>query len=314
MKSAITQKYTDINFSEDRTWRERDLQSKNVPWKFQNLLPYEINVYVFTPDDYQVKLDLIGTIQPQGTISATKSKSGMKLKGGDEIHILRPVGSNGGVALDTSSKKTKQYEIARPVWLFGDSRTVIIGDIVYEDRVAFTNGVDISHDMIGLRIHNHLTMGIDIYYKGLKIAQISGDDGTSFMAGSPNSVYLNNERFGFNIDDEISFVFTYDQKPYAKIRLIDNYTSDIIIGETTQKFVPAMQDMFGYRVNKPNINGLRYYGVNADVSSGSSAYANVSSASGSHGPGKTLERRPGKFNGNGTGYENILVSQRGIKL
>lgn len=336
MKSAITQKYTDINFSEDRTWRERDLQSKNVPWKFQNLLPYEINVYVFTPDDYQVKLDLIGTIQAQGTISATKSKSGMKLKGGDEIHILRPVGSNSSAALDPSSKKplfgVKSYEIARPVWLFGDSRTVIIGDIVYEDRVAFTNGVDISHDMIGLRIHNHLTMGIDIYYKGLKIAQVSGDDGTSFMAGSPNSVYLNNERFGFNIDDEISFVFTYDQKPYAKIRLIDNYTSDIIIGETTQKFVPAIQDMFGYRVNEPNINGLRYYGVNAVGNGGvntvgnqgvnaasaatgsSSAYANVSSASGSHGPGQVLERRPGNLNGNRSGYENILVSQRGIKL
>lgn len=298
MRSANTQKYTGIDFSEDRTWRERELASKNTPWKFQNLLPYEINVYVFTPE----KLDLIGTIGPQGSISVTKSKSGMPLKADDEIHILRPTTPTGvGFVTRPAARTTKQYEIARPVWLFADSRLVRIGDIVYEDRVAFSNAVDISHDMIGLRIHNHLTMGLDIYYKGLKIAQIEGDDGTSFMSGSPNSVYLNNERFGFNIDDEISFVFTYDQKPYAKIRLIDNYTSDIIVGQTTQKFVPAIQDMFAYRIDEPNVNGTRYFDQ-------VTAYTTTGRASGTYGPKGSSERS------DGASYTNILVSQKGIKL
>lgn len=299
MKSAVTQKYTAIDFSEDRTWRERELASKNTPWKFDNLLPYEINVYVYTPN----KLDLIGTIPPRGSFSTTKSKTGMLLKGGDEIHILRPTGASGfGPAARPAAKTTKQYEIARPVWLFGDSRSVKIGDIVYEDRVAFTNGVDISHDMIGLRIHNHLTMGLDVYYKGLKIAQIAGDDGTSFMAGSPNSVYLNNERFGFNIDDTIQFVFTYDQKPYATIRLIDNFTSDIIVGETTQKFVPAIQDMFGYRIDEPNVNGIRYFDQ-------VTAYTTEGRGSGTYGPKGSSGRSDA-----GPAYTNILVSQKGIKL
>ena len=294
MKSAITQQYDQIDFSADRTWRERELASKNTPWKFQNLLPYEINVYVFTPE----KIDLIGTIAPRGSISVTKSKSGMPLKAQDEIHVLRPIVTPGA---NPAAKTTKQYEIARPVWLFADSRTVNIGDIVYEDRIAFTNGIDISHDMIGIRIHNHLTMGLDIYYKGLKIAQIEGDDGTSFMAGSPNSVYLNNERFGFNIDDEISFVFTYDQKPYAKIRLIDNYTSDIIVGQTTQKFVPAIQDMFGYRIDEPNVNGIRYFDQ-------VTAYTTTGRASGTYGPKGSSERSDRST------YTNILTSQKGVKL
>lgn len=303
MKSAINQRYTEIDYSADRTWREKTLASKNTPWTFQNLLPYEINVYVFTPE----KLDLIGTIKPHGSINATKSKSGMALKGGEEIHILRPTTPNGfGAPLKPASPTTMQYEIARPVWLFADSRMVKIGDIVYEDRIAFTNGVDISHDMIGLRIHNHLTMGLDIYYKGLKIAQIAGDDGTSFMAGSPNSVYLNNERFGFNVDDTIQFVFSYDQKPYATVRLIDNFTSDIIVGETTQKFVPAIQDMFGYRIDEPNVSGIRYFDQ-------VTAYTTEGRASGTYGP-KGSERRSDAGRGDSTAYTNILVSQKGIKL
>jgi hypothetical protein len=291
MRSAINQKYTDINFNEDRTWREKTLESKNTPWKFENLLPYEVNVYVYTPN----KIDLIGQIPPHGNISTTKSKSGMSLKTGDEIHILK------SAVPGRLTKTTKQFEIARPVWLFGDSRSVIIGDIVYEDRVAFTNGVDIHSDMIGLRIHNHLVMPLDVYWKGLKIAQISGDDGTSFMAGSPNSVYLNNERFGFNIDDSIKFVFTQDQKPYAEIRLIDNFTSDIIVGQTTQKFVPAIQDMFGYRVDKPNINGMQFFDQ-------VTAYTTEGRGSGTFGPKNTT------FRSDSAKYTNILVSQKGIKL
>lgn len=305
MKSAIFEKYSNLDFDEDRDQRQRFLASQNTPWTFENLLPYKVNVYMRRLLETGVITELICSLDPQSAADALTTKKGTPLHAGDSIHVMRPV---------SASPTAKQVEFARPVYLFTDSRAVKIGDIVYEDRNAFVNGIDITNDMIGIRFHNHLTSGIDIYWKGLRIAQVAGDDGTDFMAGSPNSVYLNNERFGFNIDDVISFTFTVDQKKYASIRLIDNWTSDVIIGQTTQKFVPARQDMYSYRVNEPNVNGIRYFD---DASRG--AYGNIGRDSGGFGPKGSTTRTDangcdGRAAGIGATHMNLLKSQLGVKL
>lgn len=287
MRSAINNRYTAIDFNQDRETRVSYLARNNIPWKFTNLLPYKINVYSLR---FQ-KLDLISTIDANSTFETTKTSSGAELQKGDAIHILMPTNR-----LSPASKTSKQYEITRPVFLFDDSREVRIGDIVYEDRIAFTPGIDIHHDIIGIRIHNHITMPINIYYKGENIAQIAKDDGTSFMAGSPNSVYLNNERFGFMIGDELLFEFAHDKKKYASVKIIDNYTSDIIIGETTQHFVGAIQDMFSYRVNEPNINGLQYFDT-------VTAYTSIGRTAGTYVPYK-----------NNKAYHKVVAVANGVKL
>lgn len=291
-----SERYMPIIFDEDEKQRAEYLARNKIPWEFHNLLPYTINVYVFRAE----KLDLIGTIGAQGAIKASKSRSGMELKAGDEIHVLLSTNT-----ADPASSRARQYEITRPVWLRGDSRMVKIGDIVYEIGASFTNAIDIHHDMIGLRIHNHLSMPVDVYWKGLKIASISGDDGTGYMAGSPNSAYLNNERFGFQIDDKLSFVFKHDQRAYATVTLIDNYTSDIIIGETTQKFNGEIQDMFGYRIDSPNINGLIYF----DQVTG---YTSTGRAAGRYGPKGTTSRSDGAATL--PKYSTVLAAGLGVKL
>ncbi len=319
MKSAINEKYVNIDFNEGRTLREEYLIRRGVPWKFENLLPYKINVYVYRP----TATDLICTLNPRGTASTLKSRGGLMLKAGDAIHVLKPIAN-----INKNPSAQEQIEIARPVYLLPDTRSVKIGDIVYEDRNSFTNGIDISHDMIGLRIHNHLTMPIDVYYipkngtnpKGLRIAHIDSDDGTNYMSGSPNSVYLNNEWFGFNVDDSLKFVFSHDQMSYATVKLIDNFTSDVIVGETTQKFVGAFQDMYGYRANEPNIQGLQYFEP-------VTAYETTLSASGLYGPYGTNQRSDISFLAGGdvksyglknpaTGptHMNILAAGKGVKI
>lgn len=305
MKSAINQKYSNLDFDEDRIQRKIFLASQNTPWSFENLLPYHINVYLRRNTFDGVITELICFLGPQTKATQIATVKGTLFQEGDEIHVMRPVNPH--------NPNTQQVEFARPVFLLTDTRTVKIGDIVYEDRGSFTNGIDISHDAIGLRIHNHLAAGIDVFWKGLRIAQIAADDGTGFMAGSPNSVYLNNERFGFNIDDIISFSFTADGIKYASIRLIDNWTSDIIVGQTTQKFVSARQDMYGYRVNGPDVNGIRYFD---DVSKG--AYGNIGRASGDFGPKGTTTRTDttsgSTVGSGGSTHMNLLKSQLGIKL
>lgn len=243
--------------SEDFDRDDRSNYLSGKPWTFINNLPYKVRVYVYRTN----KTDIIGTIPPRSQISTSRSKTGMELKQGDEIHVFWPDYHSKAFPKKTMMSKSVEYEITRPVFLFEDSRTVKIGDIVYEDGSSTAPTIDIHHDIVGIRFHNHLSMPIEIWARGLKIGLISGDDGTDFMSGSPNSVYLNNDRFGFKIGDEVRFVFAHDQTPYATIKIIDNYTSDIIIGETTQHFVMAIQDRFSYRVDEENITGTRYYGT-----------------------------------------------------
>ncbi len=283
--------------SEDfgKDYRQNYLAGK--PWIFNNKLPYPVNVYVYRTD----KTDLIGSIAPRSQISAIASKTGMVLRAGDEIHVFWPDNHSKLYPKKTLASKPVEYEIARSVFLFDDSRTVNIGDIVYEDRVSTSPAVDIWHDIIGIRFHNHLSFPVDVYYQNLKIGAISGDDGTDYMAGSPNSVYLNNDRFGFKIGSEIKFVFARDNIELGTVKLLDNYVSDIIIGETTQHFVMARQDQFAYRINSPNITGLTYFNVDSE-----SAY------------GKTFaleDRSKSKGCASGPGpYLSVLAAGGGVKL
>jgi hypothetical protein len=165
----------------------------------------------------------------------------------DEIHIIY---------FDQSVKKYGQYEIARPAYLRSDSRVVRIGDIVYnyKDTSFYNSHADIS----GVRIHNRLIFPLSIYHKGMRLGQVEADDGTSYMTGARNSVYLDNDTHGFRIGDELEFRLT-EGKKYATVMLTDNYMSDIFVGVINQKYNPPTPDVYAYRVDAPDINGFTYY-------------------------------------------------------
>ena len=242
----MSAKYFAVSYDADRSQRIHLLRGK--PWTFINLLPIAVNVYVYTP----TKTDLIGTIEPRDTLTTDRSHSGMKLMEGYEIHVLYQQGEG-------CDGEGPQYEIARPQFLFDDSRMVRIGDAVHE---AKTNTLtQRTHtDIMGLRIHNHLTIPLDIYYKGNKIGMVAGDDGTEApMSGSPGSIYLTNDHNGFRIGDELGFVFHYNRTPYCTVKIHDNYMSDLYIGVLNQHYVPTINDMFAYRVDSPNVTGLKYF-------------------------------------------------------
>lgn len=235
--------YHTLSYDNDTTQRENFLKDK--PWKFINLLPFDVDVYVYRVN----KTDLIGTIAAQSDIIVYKSKSGMVLQKDDQIHVVFTMADQ------------KSYKIIRPVHLFTDSRMVKIGDIVYED--IYDNRKDIHHDIIGIRIVNHLLLPIDVYHKGNKIGSIAGDDNLSYQSGSPNSVYLNNEWNGFQIGDEIGFVFPKGVKGlpqnFASVQIIDTYTRTINVGVINQHFNLAIQDSYSYRIDDDSITGLTYF-------------------------------------------------------
>jgi hypothetical protein len=245
-------KYKSVSQDSEANYRREVLAGK--PWRFINMLPVTINVYVYRPH----KLDLICTIQPQQTVKSAHSQTGMELQEEDELHVLLP---SVKVTAQTDMKNIIQYEIIRPVKLFSDSRQVKIGDVVYHDKMTETT--QRTHvDIPGIRIHNYLSMPIDIYVNGLLVAHAGTDDGTSYMAGSINSVYVSNDRNGFKIGDKIHFKLGLNGKSYdyCTATISDNYLSDIYVGVISQKYVKPVNDIYSYRVNQEDINGLKYYG------------------------------------------------------
>lgn len=236
-------RYSAVGYNADQSQRAELLNGQ--PWTFVNLLPIRVHVYVYTPD----KTDLVGSIAAHGKLVTSKSSSGLALENGYEIHVLyQPTECQG-----------PQYEFMRPVFLFDDSRMVRIGDVMHEGRT--NTWTQRTHtDIVGLRVHNQLTMPLDIYYQGRKIGHIGGDDGTNApMSGSPGSVYLTNDNNGFRIGDELDVVINFNNLPYGTVKIHDNYMSDLYIGVINQHYVPTMQDMFSYQVDRPNVTGLRYF-------------------------------------------------------
>ena len=231
------QKHFNVGEDMDAVVRAKFLKGR--PYQFINLLPIPVTLYVTLP----VKLDLVGKIPPFGKLTTAKTKSGMEIKGEQELHVTY---ENGNIT----------YEILRPVALFYDTRTIRIGDIVQTSKD--TTMVMRSHaDISGIRIHNRIGIPLNITYHGNIIASVEKDDGTNFMSGAPNSVFINNDARGFIFGDTLSFSFR-DGTKYCDIIINDNYLTDIYVGVINQKFAEPIRDYYSYNMYL-DINGLKYY-------------------------------------------------------
>jgi hypothetical protein len=235
--------------------------------KFINLLPIRVKIYAYRTD----KLDLVGFIEGHGgVLNARATKSGMVLTPDIEIHITYVPGGNQG----------PEYEILESINLLADARVIRIGDVVYEEKTNTL--VQRSHsDISGIRVHNKIGIPVRIYFKGVRLAMVDKSDGTGFQAGSPSTVYLNNDTRGFNIGDklELRLVFnvadslkdgiTFDPRlevktgrsmelPWCTLTVSDNYMSDMYLGVINQHYTIPIQDMYSYRAGSPNYSGLKY--------------------------------------------------------
>ena len=227
--------YTNIAYDVDRSSRRDHLAGKE--WTFHNLLPFRIIAYMRRGPG--------GGLRKLVDIPPHEKRFVQDLIADDELHFIYP------------TKENLYYEVVRPAFLLDDSRIVRIGDVVYEEKD--TPNTFLHKDISGIRIHNQLTLPIDIYHAGHKLASIAGDDGTSFMNGAPNSAFVNNDGKGFRVGDELGFTIAYNNQKYGSVAISDRYVSDIIVGAVTQHYTPRRFDVVSYRIDEPNVMDQEYF-------------------------------------------------------
>jgi hypothetical protein len=236
----IMRKHQVISKTEaDYLQKREEICLEGQPWTFYNFLP--IDVYVF------IKKPGLEGLFPVGEIVAGKKVEALDhlLEKGDEVHVLRKHGN-------------RFIQTLRPVFLRADSRVVILGDVVSDSRNVQLNDIHVHNG--GVRVHNYITLPLQIFCKGSKIGETDVDDGMEYMSGSKNSVYLNNDNWGYKLGCDLDFKL--GNKAYASVLLNDNFATDIYVGVITQKFVPPPPDTYGYVLNHPNIIGIPYFETN----------------------------------------------------
>lgn len=278
MASVMAYQLIDRDYERDSITRSME----GRPWRVTNNFPFPIQVYIKSPN--RDGPDSLGRIQPTKSISVTKTQNGFPLINGDEIHVTFP---------SVDGKVQVQQEVVRPFYLFDDSREINIGAIVYE-TLRTTQHIPLNKDISGIRIHNHIGFPLDVYmmdYRGapfngeprferqdpnlpkgqsrqpIRLARIGADDGSSFMAGSKNSIFTTNDYYGFAVGDKFTFVLPdfpigggkTRSLVYGTATIPDNYLSDIKVGVIQQHRGLVPNDIFSYRVNELNLSGLRYF-------------------------------------------------------
>jgi hypothetical protein len=220
---------------------------KETMWRFENLLPFTVYLYRrVTP----TQVSKIGVVEAKKSISALKDEHGMKLRGGDLVHILF---LNDG----------KFYEITRSEQLRDDSRLFKIGDIVYEN-IGPSFFDNIHTDISGVKIHNHLSMPIEVWFQDKKLGYVHGCDDKGYLGGSQSITYIDNDCRGFRLGDELVFRIPYVKKLsrddlYAKVLLVDNMITDIHVGKVSYFHVPPPPDTYAYRASSQPYTGITYY-------------------------------------------------------
>lgn len=228
-----------------------DIEDRNMmgrPWMIKNILPMRIHLYVIR-EGRQIFIKAINA-------NSTKNLGPTTLKNGD--FLLSMYLSQG-----TLFNVTPSYKV------FDRYRDIIIGNVVYDD--VGSRGLSysaMSHvDMYGVRLINHLSSNIKIYFNKNLVGRIAKTDGTGYMNGSPSTMYFDNNGNGLRLGDVVTIKIEMKlggknvDLDYISFVIRDQYTVNVHIGRTwhIDSSSMVMYDNQSYRVDTDNYLGITYY-------------------------------------------------------
>ena len=230
----------------------------SVPVQFKNILPYPVTVSRWDPETGSSTLVFI--VRPNS--AQVLDQYGPE----DEFLFHLPIPRAGGpAAFSEESMGRFTMALLKTQRLSPFTSTVEIGSIQYDEYTADLTYHNISSDISGVRIFNHLPLQLQVYYGGRLVARvnpkvqgsISTRDG--YLGGSSNSVYFDNSGGqGLFVGDELTF--RLGGKPYATVKLVDQFGKHIHVGLITDRYPqPPPPDMHTYALDTEPITGLTFY-------------------------------------------------------
>jgi hypothetical protein len=154
------------------------------------------------------------------------------------------------------------YPFMEPQILKMRSRHIILGDIGFTQGEGRGIVMASNWDMRGVWLHNHLSVPLNVYYKGNLVVQLHANAGLSYMGGGANVVYFNNSGQGLNRDDVLSFRYATSDghDKFLRDAVLSNVQAmNIHIGIITA--VPWRPDPFNgvYNVDGPTHSGISFF-------------------------------------------------------
>ena len=184
---------------------------RNDPWVFKNNSPFPLRVY-YTPMSINSISSIIDNIPPGNTYKLAANR----LKDGDTIHV-NIINNISGTEIRLSSHILADW-----------FKTLSLGSASYSSSGKISNITKLNAPINGFFVTNNFPYVCEVVHRNRTIAVIQPRDNKTFLGGSASTVYVDNDRNGFQFFDEI-FIKIAGLNAYS-IRLDDTYISKIDIG------------------------------------------------------------------------------------
>lgn len=198
---------TNANFMQNA--RAKSISRDN--WILENKTPFPLKVYHTNPVINSL-FTLVENIPPRSTYKLLPNR----LKHGDRIHVK---------IIDHSSGKELLLGSCEIVGWF---KHISLGSSNYESSGTISNVLKLNAPVNGFLVENNFPYITEVLYKNSLIAIIPPRDNKTFLGGGKSTVYVDNDRNGFQFFDEI-FIKVNGENAYS-IRLDDTYISKINLG------------------------------------------------------------------------------------
>lgn len=214
--------------------------SPQSQYLFHNKLPSDIIIYRERSFDKACKLDLLTSLAP----FEKKYIDPKKIDDKDRLVACHKIGD-------------KVYPVMEPYTSRSFQRHILFGTAVCETGYKSYSGVN---DMSGVWLHNCIRIPLFVYYQGDIVAKIQAYDGKSYKGGSAASLFFTNNAMGLKVGSEISFSYALKKPSRSfKVMITNENITDIFLGKISGGEDEIFSDNAIYRVNSPNILGIKYY-------------------------------------------------------
>lgn len=240
----MSAKYSHLMSLNGDVMREQSTLSQiHQPWKFQNMLPSVMHIWIaeYLSDNPREFLQL----QPY----ETKYLPPNAISNLSKIYVFY-------------KHKGKLIPFMQEYTVRNFFKDIKIGGVTYTSDGGAGYLQSTYSDMRGIWLKNRLPIPLDVYYKGNLVAQLGGYNGTEYLGGGASTLWFDNSWRGVNFLDTFEFAYSLpgeEGKKMFSVTIDDEQCMSMFIGVVTGGMWGPDPDNAVYRVDQPSYTGITFY-------------------------------------------------------